>query len=114
MELGRNQTFCRRRKPVALLDLSKGGKMSFTSLNKGVKRSQNKGLEKECIAKKILIFHRTWHEMQKIELCPLMNRIDSAIDTALFFSPSLSLSSNPSSQNLFFPTKPLVESNPVL
>eukprot|EP01018_Ginkgo_biloba_P029806 Gb_40978 [translate_table: standard] len=114
MELGRNRTFRRRRKPVALLDPSRGGKMSFASLNKGARRSRNKGSRERAHSEENTNLSSHLARDAKDRASSIdEQRIDSAVGTALFFSPSLSVSSNPSARNLFVRTEPLAESNPV-
>eukprot|EP01018_Ginkgo_biloba_P040801 Gb_21122 [translate_table: standard] len=116
MELGRNQTFRRRRKPVALLDPSRGGKMSFASLNKGARRSRNKGSRERAHSEENTNLSSHLARDAKDRASSIdEQRIGFVCDvgTALFFSPSLSASSNPSARNLFVRTEPLAESNPV-
>eukprot|EP01018_Ginkgo_biloba_P040616 Gb_18186 [translate_table: standard] len=114
MELGRNRTFRRRRKPVALLDPSRGGKMSFASLNKGARRSRNKGSRERVHSEGNTNLSSQLARDAKDRASSIdEQRIDSTVGTALFFSPSLSASSNPSARNLFVRTEPLAESNPV-
>eukprot|EP01018_Ginkgo_biloba_P041077 Gb_04093 [translate_table: standard] len=113
-ELGRNRTFRRRHKPVALLDPSRGGKMSFASLNKGARRSRKKGSRERVHSEgnTNLSSHLARDAKDRASSID-EQRIESILGTALFFSPSLSASSNPSARNLFVRTEPLAESNPV-
>eukprot|EP01018_Ginkgo_biloba_P002270 Gb_30752 [translate_table: standard] len=114
-ELGRNQTFRGRRKPAAFLDPSRGGKMSFASLNKGARRSRNKGSRERAHSEENtnLSSHLVRDAKDRASSID-EQQIDSVVGTTLFFSPSLSASSNPFARNLFVRTEPLVESNPVL
>nr|YP_001661407.1 cytochrome c biogenesis FN [Cycas taitungensis]QXE43894.1 cytochrome c biogenesis FN [Cycas revoluta]BAF98409.1 cytochrome c biogenesis FN [Cycas taitungensis] len=117
-ELGINRTFHRRRKPAlfyAPLDPGRGRKMShYASLNKGARRSRNKGLRERAHSKKRtnLSLHLARDSSYRASSID-EQRIYSAVGIALFFSPSLSASSNPFVRNLFVRTEPLAESNPV-
>eukprot|EP01018_Ginkgo_biloba_P041095 Gb_15255 [translate_table: standard] len=92
----------RRRKPAALLDPSRGGKMSFASLNKGARRSRNKGSRERVHSERNTNLSSHLARDAKDRASSIdEQRIDSAVGTALFFSPSLSASSNPSARNLF-------------
>ena len=115
------RTFHRKRKPAlslsyALLDyfifIGRGRKMSFASLNKGARRSRNKGSrERARSRKKPIALHLA--RDAKDRASPIdEQRIDS-VGIALFFPLSLSASSNPFVRNSFVRTEPLAESNPV-
>jgi len=116
------RTFHRKRKPAfslyyALLDyfifIGRGRKMSFASLNKGARRSRNKGLrERARSRKKPIALHLA--RDAKDRASPIdEQRIDS-VGIALFFSLFLLASSNPFVRNSFVCTESLAELNPVL
>ena len=87
--------------------------MSFASLNKGARRSRNKGSrERARSRKKPIALHLA--RDAKDRASPMdEQRIDS-VGIALFFSLSLSASSNPFVRNSFVRTEPLAELNLVL
>eukprot|EP01018_Ginkgo_biloba_P040574 Gb_19394 [translate_table: standard] len=88
--------------------------MSFSSLNKGARRSRNKGSRERVHSKENTNLSSHLARDAKDRASSIdEQRIDSAVGTALFFSPSLSASSNPSARNLFVRTEPLAESTPV-
>ena len=115
------RTFHRKRKPAlslsyALLDyfifIGRGRKMSFASLNKGARRSRNKGSrERARSRKKPIALHLA--RDAKNRASPIDEQRIYSVGIALFFPLSLSASSNPFVRNSFVRTEPLAESNPV-
>eukprot|EP01018_Ginkgo_biloba_P041104 Gb_10335 [translate_table: standard] len=88
--------------------------MSFASLNKGARRSRNKGSQERVHSEgnTNLSSHLARDAKDRASSID-EQQIESTVGTALFFSPSLSASSNPSARNLFVRTEPFAESNPI-
>lgn len=102
----RNRTFDGPAPFFFYAPLYPGRKMSFAPL--GARRSRGSREGKRTH----LLLHLPRDEKERASSID-EQRIDSAVGIALFFSPFLSASSDPSVRNIFVRTEPLAESNPV-
>nr|YP_009306117.1 cytochrome c biogenesis FN [Corchorus olitorius]AOO95954.1 cytochrome c biogenesis FN [Corchorus olitorius] len=101
----RNRTF--DRPALFFAPLYPERKMSFSTL--GARRSRGSGEGKRTHP----LLHLARDDKERASSID-EQRIDGALGIALFFSPFLSVSSDPFVRNFFVRTEPLAESNPVL